>query len=147
MKLLGVAFSTLSLEEARGVLLARPKDESFTFVVTPNADHLDRLLRNPALHAVYDAALLRLFNSRFLAHFVRLLGQDAPPVVTGADLTAGLLPHLGGERVAIVGLDDASFSTLRNRYPDIFFIHHNPPIGLLHNQAAFSAAVRFVTGG
>ena len=39
-----------------------------------------RLHRNPALRPIYDEALLRLFDSRFLAHFVRLLGQEPPPV-------------------------------------------------------------------
>ncbi len=145
MKLFGVTFSALSLEEVLDTLLARPRDEPFAFIATPNADHLDRLLRNPALHAVYDAALLCLFDSRFLAHCARLLGQKAPPVVTGADLTSALLPHLAGERAAVIGLGDAAFAALCARYPAIGFIHHPPPMGLLHDPAGFAAARRFVS--
>jgi N-acetylglucosaminyldiphosphoundecaprenol N-acetyl-beta-D-mannosaminyltransferase len=144
MKLLGLAFSTLSPEETRDSLLARPPDEPFAFIVTPNADHLDRLLRDPALRAVYNDALLRLFDSRCLSHLLRLAGQKAPPVVTGTDLTAALLPHLAGLRVAVIGLADEAFTALRSCYPDIRFIHHNPPMGLLHDPAAFAEAARFV---
>ncbi len=144
MKLLGLAFSTLPPETVLDTLLARPQSAPFAYIVTPNADHLERLARDPALREIYDAAWLRLFDSRCVAHFARLLGQNPPPVVTGADLTAALLPRLGGVRVAIIGMEAAAFMVLRERYPDIGFLHHNPPMGLAHNQDAFAAALRFV---
>ena len=144
MNLLGLSFSGLPLAQVRAALLARPADEAFAYIVTPNADHLDRLQCNPELRAVYAAALFRLFDSRFLAHAARLLGQKPPPVVTGADLTAALLPELAGSRVAVVGMEDAAFSALQQRYPGIAFIRHNPPMGLLNHQTAFTEAAQFV---
>lgn len=146
MNFLGLSFNALALQEVRDALLARPPEAQFGYVVTPNVDHLDRLRRNPALKPVYDAALLRLFDSRCLFHAARLLGHAPPPVVTGADLTAALLPHLGGRRVAVVGLNSQVFAALRARYPAIEFRHHNPPMGLLENPEAFSAASRFARG-
>jgi exopolysaccharide biosynthesis WecB/TagA/CpsF family protein len=131
--------------QACDALLARAKDEPFAFVVTPNADHLDRLHRDPALRAVYEAALLRLLDSRFLAHFARLLRRKAPPVVTGADLTAALLRELGGEYVAVVGMEDTAFTALRARFPEIVFIRHNPPMELLNQPTAFAEAACFAS--
>ncbi len=144
MNFLGLCFSDRPLAQICETLLARPANAPFAYVVTPNADHLDRLRRNPALRQTYEAALFRLFDSRFLARFARLLGQYPPPVVTGADLTAMLLPSLAGERAGVVGMNDAAFVALQERFPRINFIRHNPPMGLLHNQAAFAEAARFV---
>lgn len=143
MNFLGVSFSELPLAKICETLLARPANAPFAYVVTPNADHLDRLRRNPALRLAYDAALLRLFDSRFLARFVTLLGQKPPPVVTGADLTAMLLPSLAGEQVAVVGMEDAAFTALQQRFPRIAFIRHNPPMGLLNHPSAFAEAACF----
>ncbi|MDE1905208.1 MAG: WecB/TagA/CpsF family glycosyltransferase [Rhodospirillales bacterium] len=143
MNFLDLSFCELSSAQICETLLARPASLPFAYVVTPNADHLDRLHRDPALRLVYEAALLRLFDSRFLAHFARLLGQNAPPVVTGADLTAMLLPSLAGECVALVGMEGTAFAALRGRFPRIDFIRHNPPMGLLNNPVAFAEAAHF----
>ncbi|MDE2238608.1 MAG: WecB/TagA/CpsF family glycosyltransferase [Rhodospirillales bacterium] len=144
MKFLGLSFSELSLAQTRDAFLARPGGAEFAYVVTPNADHLERLRCNPALKPAYESALLRLFDSRFLAHCARALGQKAPPVVTGADLTAALLPALAGDRVAVVGMQDAAFAALRVRFPAVHFIRHNPPMDLLDKPGAFAEAVHFV---
>ena len=144
MNLLGLSFNELPLEQVRDLILARPMSAGFAYVVTPNADHLDRLRRDPGLRPVYEAALMRLFDSRFLAHFARLLGQKAPPVVTGADLIAALLPNLTADRVAVVGMEDLAFAALQQRFPGICFLRHNPPMGLLHHPAAFAEAAQFV---
>ncbi|MDE1895540.1 MAG: WecB/TagA/CpsF family glycosyltransferase [Rhodospirillales bacterium] len=144
MNFFGLSFCELSLPQICETLLGRPANAPFAYVVTPNADHLDRLRRNPTLRPAYDAALFRLFDSRFLAQFVKLLGRKPPVVVTGADLTAVLLPNLAGERVAVVGMEDDAFAALRGRFPHIGFLRHNPPMGLLHNPVAFAEAAHFV---
>jgi exopolysaccharide biosynthesis WecB/TagA/CpsF family protein len=143
VRFFGLSFGTLSLEEAVACLRARPADAPFAYVVTPNADHLDRLRRQPSLRPAYEAAWLRLFDSRCLAHCARLLGRAAPPVVTGADLAAALLPHLAGARVAVIGMGEAAFAALAARYPAIRFRHHDPPLGLRTGQPAFHQAVEF----
>ncbi len=144
MKFLGLSFSELSLEQTCDALLARPAGAAFAYIVTPNADHLDRLRRNFLLKPAYEMALMRLFDSRFLAHCARALGQEAPLVVTGADLTTALLPELHGNRVAVVGMQDAAFAALRARFPGVLFIRHNPPMGLLNQPEAFAGAAQFV---
>jgi exopolysaccharide biosynthesis WecB/TagA/CpsF family protein len=49
-----------------------------------------------------------------------------------------------GDRIAIVGGDAQLLQGLRARYPQVEFVQHCPPMGLLHNPAARSAAARFI---
>ncbi len=144
ISLLGVEFTEISQEQALERLLSRPESKRFAYVVTANADHFERLLRIPRLHGVYRRAMLCLMDSRLIYLCARALGLACPPTITGADLTAALLPRLGGRRVAVVGMRAEDFATLAARYPEICFIHHNPPMGLLHDPAGFAAAVEFV---
>ena len=83
--LLGVGFAGLGSDGVLERLAARPPAAPFVYVVTPNADHLNRLLSRPDLRALCDAAALRLLDSRVVARLARLR-----PGVTGSDLTASL---------------------------------------------------------
>jgi exopolysaccharide biosynthesis WecB/TagA/CpsF family protein len=141
--LLGLAFDDISLETAVEDLLARPADAPFAYVVTPTTDHLARLRRIPALAPVYRHAWFCLLDSRFLARVADALGLPRPRVVTGADLTLGLLARLDGETAVVIGMAAADFARLRSRYPLVHFIHYLPPMGLLHDSAAFYLARDF----
>lgn len=145
VRLLGLDLADLALEQAARLIERRPAGTPFGYVVTPNADHFARLVRDPGLTAVYQAALLRLLDSRVIAGMARLAGPPAPPVVTGSDLTARLLAATSAEeRVTIVGLRAQHIATLRARYGLAAPAHHDPPIGFDHDPAALRAAVRFV---
>jgi exopolysaccharide biosynthesis WecB/TagA/CpsF family protein len=144
IRLLDVAFDDLNLGQAAFLVLARRPTAPFTYIVTPNADHLQRLGRSAALVRVYQAAWLCLLDSRVIAGCAARLGRATPPVVTGADLTATLLPRLAGRRVAIIGMTDATLKCLAGRYPGIEFLHHRPPMGLLEDAAALAQAQRFI---
>lgn len=143
IRLLGVEFSDVALPEVLEFLRARPPDARFGYLVTPNADHFDRVRRIPALRVVYVNAMLCLLDSQAIHLVSRWVGLPCARVVTGADLTAALLPHLAGLRVAVIGMRPAAFAMLKRRNPDIDFVHHNPPMGLLENPAAFHAACEF----
>lgn len=144
-RLLGLDMADLTLEQAARLIERRPAGARFGYVVTPNADHFARLLRDPALAAIYQAALLRLLDSRVIASTARLAGLPGPPVVTGSDLTARLLEVLPvGERVTIIGLRAVHVGALRARYGLAAPAHHDPPIGFDRDPAALRAAVRFV---
>src|SRR5437016_3957192 len=89
--LLGLDFAKLTVAEAACAIAARPADAPFGYVVTPNADHLVRISRDPALAAIYRGAWLRLLDSRVVAGLANLFGQPAPPVAAGSDVTELLL--------------------------------------------------------
>jgi exopolysaccharide biosynthesis WecB/TagA/CpsF family protein len=141
--LLGLEFNNINLDETTRRLLARPHGARFAYVVTPNADHIVRLWRIPRLRHVYLRAMLCLLDSQFIGLCARRLGLPRPPVVTGADLTSRLLEHLTDARVAVIGMDPNVIALLAARYPSITFLHHQPPMGLLHRIPEFFAARDF----
>jgi UDP-N-acetyl-D-mannosaminuronic acid transferase (WecB/TagA/CpsF family) len=143
INLLGIDFNNAGLEETAKKILARPPDAHFSYVVTPNADHIERLWRIPGLRLVYQNAALCLLDSQLIYNLAGWLRLARPLPVTGADLTAFLLPELAGLRVAVIGMQPASFNRLAALHPKIMLFHHNPPQGLLHNALAFAEAQKF----
>jgi exopolysaccharide biosynthesis WecB/TagA/CpsF family protein len=139
VRFLGLDFCRLSPAD----LLDRPLELTFAYLVTPNADHFARLARQPALRGVYEAASWRVLDSKVLALLAGRRGMLVPAVVTGADFCAALLPCLAGQTVAVIGMEAKNFGALRARYPGVQFVHHAPPMGLLHRPADFAAAVDF----
>jgi exopolysaccharide biosynthesis WecB/TagA/CpsF family protein len=145
--LLGLEFTDLDLGGATEALASRGPDAPFAYLVTPNADHLVRLHRDPARYApLYRDADWRLLDSRFVARLARAMGLRTPPVVPGSDLTAHLFAQVldRSERVAVVGGSAATVAALRKRFGLHDLRHHDPPIGFENDAAAFAAAVTFV---
>lgn len=143
---LDLAFSDASLEETAAWIAARPADAPFGYAVTPNADHLVRLARDPSLLPLYRQAALCLLDSRVVAGLGRMLGMPVGAVVPGSDLTAFLLrdhlhPH---ERVTIVGLAPRWLPALITRCGLSPPAHFDPPVGFDRDPVAMERAVRFV---
>ncbi len=146
MPLLGLDFADLDATDAAALLAARPAEAPFGYVVTPNADHLVRLARNPALATIYRDATLRLLDSRVVAGVAAALRLPAPRVAPGSDVTARLLTqHLRpGERITIVGLRAVWLPALVARCGLPPPAHYDPPMGFAADPAAFAATVAFV---
>ena len=142
----GVVFDRMEPAEALAWLLERDPAAPFDYVVTPNVDHLGRLRARPDLVECYRAAALRLLDSRVLWRLARLCRLDPPPVATGADLVAALLPALDarGARVTLIGLEPDHAAMVRARFPGIGFHHHAPERNFEHDPAAFARARDFV---
>jgi N-acetylglucosaminyldiphosphoundecaprenol N-acetyl-beta-D-mannosaminyltransferase len=144
--LLGLEFAALSVAQAACRIAERPRDAPFSHVVTPNADHLVRLMGDRSLLAIYRDAGMRLLDSRVVGRLAWLLGLAVPPVVTGSDLTACLLANhvRPGERITILGLSPVWLPALMARYPLITPAHYNPPVGFDLDPAALASAAAFV---
>lgn len=144
--LLDLEFADLTLEQAASHVAARPAEAPFGYVVTPNADHLVRLSRDPRLRTVYRNAMLCLLDSRVVFGLGRLLRLPVPRVVPGSDLTAHLLAHRlrPGERITIVGLSPVALRALVARCGLAPPAHYDPPMGFDRDPDAFDAAVAFV---
>jgi exopolysaccharide biosynthesis WecB/TagA/CpsF family protein len=67
-------------------------------------------------------------------------------VVTGSDLTERLFAEViqAGDRIALVGGDPRMVAALERRLPRVEFLLHSPPMGLLTDVAARTAAARFI---
>ena len=145
IRLLGMNFADLDTARAAAWLSGRPPAAPFGYVVTPNADHLARLRRQPRLAPLYDQALLRLLDSRVVARVAAVIGLAVPPVAPGSDLTAVILrEHLRpGERLTIIGLDPVHLRALMERTGIAAPAHHNPPSGFEHDPKSLRDAVDF----
>lgn len=144
---LGLTFARYNLSETRDWVLDRARAPGFSYVVTPNVDHMVRLHRagNPDLWHTYREADLCLCDSRILARLARWSGL-AMPVVAGSDLTASLLsePLPPGTRVALIGGGAAQRDWLAAARPEAEHFHHQPPMGLRADDAAQAAAAEFI---
>lgn len=145
-RLLGLDFADLSLDAVVARLAARPPGAPFTYVVTPNADHLVRLSRRPALRPLYEEAGMRLLDSRVVGLLARAMRLPAPNVVPGSDLSAALIEReiARDEPVTILGMTAAAVARLRERTGLSAIAHHNPPMGFEHDAGAFAEALKFI---
>jgi N-acetylglucosaminyldiphosphoundecaprenol N-acetyl-beta-D-mannosaminyltransferase len=105
----------------RETLLGRVAEmarQPYGYVVTPNVDHLVKLMDGRVDDAVYRAADLKICDSRILAHLARLRGKRLS-VYPGSDLTADLLASPLGEDLVfgVFGPDLEGFHTLAARFP------------------------------
>jgi len=91
---------------------------AYGYVVTPNVDHVIKLMDGRVTRDVYEGADLKVCDSRILSHLARLRGV-ALPVYPGSDMTADLLasPEAEGLVIAVFGPDRAAFDDLAARYP------------------------------
>lgn len=148
IEFLGVDFQPLTMDEMLQRLAQVTAREPYSYIVTPNVDHIVRLegeRDDKRVRAAYDAAALRLCDSRVLALLARTGGLRLP-VVPGSELTARLLRDVvrAGDVIAIVGADAALVERLRTLWPDVRFRHHEPPMGMRRDEAAMARAAAFV---
>ena len=144
--LLGLDFADLDAADAAAAIAARPESAPFGYVVTPNADHLVRMSRDPGLALVYRDAWLRLLDSRVVAALARGCGMPAPRVATGSDLTELLLRQYihTNEKITIIGLRPQWLPALVARRGLAAPFHYDPPMGFDTDPAAFRNTVAFI---
>lgn len=142
---LDLNFDRLTFDDVKDRLAAVTAASRYSYVVTPNVDHIVRLHREPELRDVYDSADLCLCDSKILGSLARLRGIRLP-LVRGSDLAAALFTSViqPGEKVAVIGGSARFLEQLRERFPDIEFLHHAPPMGLRSNANARRAAAEFI---
>jgi exopolysaccharide biosynthesis WecB/TagA/CpsF family protein len=147
-EMLGVLpLALLDAEGAVARIAARESQAPFAYVVTANAQHLV-LLEDAAhpLRAAYDAAWLRLNDSRILARLERLVSGQGFPVATGSDVTRLLFERVVApdDAIAVVGGDAALAEALRARFGLTALRLHEPPMGWMDKPEAVEAALDFL---
>jgi len=124
-------FMTLDFADGdRPALLARVAGMArgpYGYVVTPNVDHVIKLMDGRVEAEVYDGAALKVCDSRILAHLARLRGK-ALSVYPGSDLTADLLASDHDLAIGVFGPDRAAFNDLMARYPGRRFTFIDAPM-------------------
>ena len=150
-RFLGIDFDAATYHDACKELDRLSQRDAFSFVVTPNVDHVLMLhpkAQTPATRAfqqAYAAAEMRLCDSRILQRLARL-HRVMLNVVTGSDLTAHLFQngHLDGRKVAIIGGDAGMVPELCERFPAVEIVQHRPPMGILQNPGAIQNIIAFI---
>lgn len=146
VEFLGLDFDDLGPSAALNEVKQLAGQNKFSYVVTPNVDHVVALNRtsDSTLQAAYDAADLILCDSRILSQLSRRSGLDIT-AVPGSDLTRQLLDATDMNwRCAIIGGDAALRSDIRRLYPQHAWTFHQPPMGVRRDPAARGKIAAFV---
>ena len=143
---LGLDFHPMSVSQA-AAKLAREASRltTFSYVVTPNVDHMVRLDRDPALKPLYDEAGLVLNDSRVLEVLAERDGL-AFPASPGADLVEFLFRHRidPAEPVVIVGCTEEDVRVIKEQFGLKDVRWHNAPMGLRTNPKAVVDCAAFM---
>ena len=148
IEFLGVEFDMLNIGDVLGRLSKVSSDTPYSYIVTPNVDHVVRLessIQDPDLAPLYRGADFSLCDSRVLRSLARFHGIDLP-LVPGSDLTVRLFKEVirPGDRIAIVGGGDALVVELQKRFPKVDFVHFSPPMGLRYDASAREKSAEFI---
>ncbi|WP_462380961.1 WecB/TagA/CpsF family glycosyltransferase [Pseudomonas sp. Marseille-QA0892] len=118
----------------------------FSYIVTPNVNHLVQLERDEQLRHAYRGASHRPCDSRVLNALLALIQKPVQEVIPGSDLTATLM-EVAQRRawtVSVIGSEVDDIATMRRRYPGVEFLHHNPPMGFIERPDDVRACLDFV---
>lgn len=151
IQFLRIGFTRLPLDGLIAEIRRRAQDAHFSFIVTPNVDHVVKLFpKHPTAHtaafqAAYDAAALRICDSRILRRLAVLAGEDMP-VLPGSDLTSILMRSVfeKGDRIAVIGGRAHTIAVLEALFPGPEYLQHIPPMGVLDNEHAMAEIGAFV---
>ncbi|MBY0562241.1 WecB/TagA/CpsF family glycosyltransferase [Hyphomicrobium sp.] len=144
---LGLQFDGGSTETAIEEILGAD-GTPFIYVVTPNVQHVVEIHeQGEELRAKYAAAWRVYCDSRVLGKLARLCGAKLD-VVTGSDLTAGLLARASelGRKIAIVGPSASDCAIIGRRFPGLEIASYTPPMGFISSDAEVEKCIAFILG-
>ena len=148
---LGVEFTKFHPEHILEDLRELAYANRFSYLVTPNVDHLvgincndDMELALRSREACLGAAMC-LCDSRILARLARYSGLHLD-VLPGSDLTRELLQHglKPGDRLALVGGTPQQLEWLSVNWPEVTCTQFIPRMGVLRNSQAQREIAEFV---
>lgn len=126
--------------------ISAASERRFSYIVTPNVNHVVQLEHDEALQWAYAGASHRVCDSRVLQMVLTLIGQPVQEVIPGSDLTSTLMDIAQSRswRVCVIGCGKGDMAELKRRYPRITFFHHDPPMGFITQPREVSTCIDFV---
>lgn len=121
-------------------------EQPYSYIVTPNVDHLAQLQDSEPFRRAYAKARLRVCDSRVLLPLLQSLGIPVQEVIPGSDLTVDLLrlAQAEGLKLVLIGSSDDECALLRKRFPGIELHHYNPPMGFINNPEEVERCLAFI---
>jgi len=142
---LHLGFNPLTLDSAVDAIAARASlGTPFTYVVTPNVDHMVKLAKEPARRPLYEAAWLTLNDSKILSALAKKAGVTLP-VASGSDIAKDLFENVidRHEPIVIIGGDDETVAALKRRYTLTNVRWRRVPMGLKSKPEAIVKAAQY----
>jgi exopolysaccharide biosynthesis WecB/TagA/CpsF family protein len=134
-----ITLNNITLCEAINEIVQQSRTKNTGYVVTPNIDHLTRLIdpnQATGLLPVYQSASLNLCDSRVLEKLLKLKGYKVTEVIPGSTLTQKLFDESITEKdtVLVVGGDELVINKLRALYSHLTIKHVNPVMGFINDE-------------
>lgn len=100
------------------LLLHSSAEVPYSYLATPNVDHLVRFLDGSILQDAYTSAAYRVCDSRILEKLAAIRGKRLL-AYPGSDLVLDFLnhPQSEGKKISIIGPDEESIKALRDKFP------------------------------
>ncbi|KAA0691296.1 glycosyltransferase [Halopseudomonas laoshanensis] len=145
MKAFDIDFYTGSKEELLRQIFPACQ-QPFSYIVTPNVNHIVQLEHDQKLTEAYAMASHRICDSRVLLPILGLFGVKPVEAIPGSTLTADLMEVAAEQQwtVTVVGCEADNMALLREKYPGITFHHTYPPMGFIKDEAAIGRCLDFV---
>ncbi len=146
VEFLGVNFSPVTPDILLARVVQKAKiEQSYGYLVTPNADHLVRLHDNMELMPYYENAWLNTNDSRILELLAKMSGIELP-ACPGSDLAARLFEKIikPNDAINIIGGDKALIDVLKAKYSVRNVKWYDAPMGLSKNPEEIRKCAQFI---
>lgn len=145
MKGFNILFYTGSKENLLSQILPACQ-QPFTFIVTPNVNHIVQLENDQQLIDAYAMASYRICDSRVLLPMLKLFGVRPAEAIPGSTLTDDLMGIAAARQwtITVVGCEPENMALLREKYPSITFHHYYPPMGFIKDESEVRRCIDFV---
>lgn len=120
---------------------------SFSYIVTPNINHVVRLRADEQLRSSYAHAAFQLCDSRVVRILLSFLGcSKGIEVIPGSDLTRELILVANDKvwAVSVVGASSSDMEKIRSMSPNVKFFHYDPPMGFIDRPDEVEKCIDFV---
>lgn len=147
MRFLGLKYDNIDMETALDIIFKKKTSEEFSYIVTPNAQHLVKLWKNDRFFVQgYRNAWLRLGDSRVVQTLSRILFRKTLPLVPGSDLTLAVLRRIAhsNDPICVIGGDQELALALQEQFNLSNLHHYAPPMEILSKPFEQQACVDFV---
>jgi exopolysaccharide biosynthesis WecB/TagA/CpsF family protein len=146
-----IDFDNLDLVEAASKVKALSQSDQYSYVITPNIDHVARLCEPEAsasLLPIYRSADLCLCDSRILEKILKLAKREVKAVVPGSDLTQYLFENVLAEKdkILIFGGEEDKVNSLCELYPGLNIEHINPSMGFINKDDEVQKLISDIKG-
>ena len=143
---MGLHFTPMGVEVAASRIARKGgRLEPFSYVVTPNVDHMVRLNREPSLRPLYEDAGLILNDSRILELLAKRDGLKLP-ASPGADIVENLFRNWiePSEPVVVIGSSKEDIRVVKETFGLRDVRWYDAPMGLRKNPKAVTECAAFL---